>query len=57
MHLTGYYFLNGIAIIVYQTTQLSKFIEPAIIVILGFVVGIVLIAMYLPMFNMGNTIG
>ncbi|MGN7787317.1 type II secretion system F family protein [Niabella sp. 22666] len=41
----------------YQTTQLSKFIEPAIIVILGFVVGIVLIAMYLPMFNMGNTIG
>lgn len=41
----------------YQTTQLSKFIEPAIIVILGLVVGIVLIAMYLPMFNMGNTIG
>ncbi len=27
------------------------------IVIRGFVVGIVLIAMYLPMFNMGNTIG
>lgn len=41
----------------YQTSQLSKFIEPAIIVILGLVVGIVLIAMYLPMFNMGNTIG
>lgn len=41
----------------YQTTQLSKFIEPVIIVILGLVVGIVLIAMYLPMFNMGNTIG
>ncbi|ANH83662.1 general secretion pathway protein GspF [Niabella ginsenosidivorans] len=40
----------------YQTTQLSKFIEPVIIVILGLVVGIVLIAMYLPMFNMGNTI-
>ncbi|MFT4093086.1 MAG: type II secretion system F family protein [Niabella sp.] len=40
----------------YQTTQLSKFIEPAIIIILGLVVGIVLIAMYLPMFNMGNTI-
>ena len=41
----------------YQTAQLGKFIEPAIIVILGLVVGIVLIAMYLPMFNMGNTIG
>ncbi|MBO9620911.1 MAG: type II secretion system F family protein [Niabella sp.] len=40
----------------YQTTQLSKFIEPAIIIILGLVVGMVLIAMYLPMFNMGNTI-
>lgn len=40
----------------YQTTQLSKFIEPVIIVILGIVVGIVLIAMYLPMFNMGSTI-
>ena len=40
----------------YQTAQLSKFIEPAIIIILGLVVGVVLIAMYLPMFNMGNTI-
>jgi type IV pilus assembly protein PilC len=40
----------------FQTTQLSKFIEPVIIVVLGLVVGIVLIAMYLPMFNMGNTI-
>ncbi|MGC4233515.1 MAG: type II secretion system F family protein [Niabella sp.] len=41
----------------YQTAQLGKFIEPAISVILGLVVGVVLIAMYLPMFNMGNTIG
>ncbi|GAB3433161.1 type II secretion system F family protein [Niabella aquatica] len=41
----------------YQTMQISKFIEPAIIIILGLVVGVVLIAMYLPMFNMGNTIG
>ncbi|MCD2424446.1 type II secretion system F family protein [Niabella pedocola] len=40
----------------YQTTQLSKFIEPVIIIVLGLVVGVVLIAMYLPMFNMGNTI-
>lgn len=40
----------------YQTTQLSKFIEPAIIIILGLVVGVVLVAMYLPMFNMGGTI-
>ncbi|WP_300600654.1 type II secretion system F family protein [Niabella sp.] len=40
----------------YQTAQLSKFIEPVIIIVLGLVVGVVLIAMYLPMFNMGNTI-
>lgn len=40
----------------FQTTQLSKFIEPVIIITLGLVVGVVLIAMYLPMFNMGNTI-
>lgn len=38
----------------YQTTQLSKFIEPLIIVILGLVVGVVLVAMYLPMFTMGS---
>lgn len=40
----------------YQTTQLSKFVEPLIIIILGLVVGVVLVAMYLPMFNMGSTI-
>lgn len=40
----------------YQTGLLSKLIEPAIILILGVVVGVVLIAMYLPLFNMGETI-
>ena len=40
----------------YQSAQLSKFIEPVIIITLGLVVGLILIAMYLPMFKMGNTI-
>lgn len=39
----------------HQTAQLGKFIEPVIIVVLGLVVGLVLIAMYLPMFSVGNT--
>ncbi len=38
----------------YQTGMLSKFIEPVIIVVLGLVVGVILIAMYLPMFQMGQ---
>jgi type IV pilus assembly protein PilC len=40
----------------YQTTQFSKFVAPLIIIILGLVVGVVLVAMYLPMFNMGSAI-
>lgn len=40
----------------YATTQLGKFIEPAIILILGLLVGVVLVSMYLPLFNLGNSI-
>jgi type IV pilus assembly protein PilC len=40
----------------YQTTLLSKFIEPLIIVVLGLVVGLILIAMYLPLFKLGQAI-
>ena len=39
----------------YQTTMLSKFIEPLIIVILGLIVGTILIAMYLPLFKLGQS--
>jgi type IV pilus assembly protein PilC len=39
----------------YQTGMLSKFIEPLIIVILGLVVGVILIAMYLPLFKLGQS--
>jgi len=38
----------------YQATMLSKFIEPLIIVILGLIVGVILIAMYLPLFRLGQ---
>jgi type IV pilus assembly protein PilC len=38
----------------YQTNILSKFMEPMIIVVLGFVVGVILIAMYLPLFKLGQ---
>jgi type IV pilus assembly protein PilC len=38
----------------HQTNQLSKFIEPFIIVVLGLIVGIILIAMYLPLFKLGQ---
>lgn len=40
----------------HQTTMIGKFIEPAIILLLGLVVGLILIAMYLPLFSMGNMI-
>jgi type IV pilus assembly protein PilC len=39
----------------YQTSLLSKLIEPLIIVILGLVVGVILIAMYLPLFKLGQS--
>lgn len=38
----------------HQTGMLSKLLEPLIIVVLGFVVGLILIAMYLPMFRLGQ---
>lgn len=38
----------------YQANMLNKLLEPLIIVILGLVVGIVLIAMYLPLFKLGQ---
>jgi type IV pilus assembly protein PilC len=38
----------------YQTTMLSKFLEPLIIIVLGIVVGVILIAMYLPLFKLGQ---
>jgi len=39
----------------YQTNALSKLIEPLIVIILGLVVGFILVAMYLPMFEMSNS--
>lgn len=40
----------------HQTSVIGKFIEPAIILLLGLIVGLILIAMYLPLFSMGNMI-
>ena len=53
------YFFDKIAIqyteeIEYKTNTLSSAMEPLIIIFLGLVVGIILIAMYLPMFQMSN---
>jgi len=39
----------------YQTSLLSKFLEPMIIILLGFIVGVILIAMYLPLFKLGQS--
>lgn len=41
----------------YQLEILNKVIEPILIVFLGFVVAIVLLAMYLPLFQLGSQIG
>jgi type IV pilus assembly protein PilC len=40
----------------YQSGILLSFLEPALILILAIIVGFVLIAMYLPMFQIGNVI-
>lgn len=40
----------------YRTKLMGTIIEPAIIVIIGAVVGIIMVAMYLPMFNLSNVI-
>ncbi|WP_184550905.1 type II secretion system F family protein [Mucilaginibacter sp. FT3.2] len=39
----------------YQTASLSSLMEPLFIIVVGFLVGVIMIAMYLPMFQMGNT--
>jgi len=39
----------------YKTTTLSSMMEPLIIIFLGFIVGVILIAMYLPLFQMSNS--
>jgi len=39
----------------YKTSTLSSMMEPLIIIFLGVVVGIILIAMYLPLFQMSNS--
>lgn len=39
----------------YQTSTISTILEPIIIIFLGLVVGLILIAMYLPMFQMSNS--
>lgn len=37
--------------------QLSSLMEPIIMVVLGSVIGVLLVAMYLPLFNLGNVVG
>ncbi|SUA44414.1 PilG [Neisseria zoodegmatis] len=37
--------------------QLSSLMEPIIMVVLGSIIGIILVAMYLPLFNLGNVVG
>ena len=37
--------------------SLSSLMEPIIMVVLGSIVGVILVAMYLPLFNMGDAIG
>ena len=39
----------------YQTNAIGSLLEPLIIIVLGLVVGVILIAMYLPMFQMSNS--
>lgn len=40
----------------YRTKLLGTVIEPLIIVIIGLVVGVIMVSMYLPMFNLSNVI-
>lgn len=37
--------------------SLSSMMEPLIMVVLGGIVGVILVAMYLPLFNLGNVVG
>lgn len=41
----------------HRTTMLGSLLEPFLIIFLGLIVGFILIAMYLPMFNLSSTIG
>lgn len=38
-------------------TTLTNLLEPLLIIVLGLVVGVILVSMYLPMFQLSNTIG
>lgn len=38
----------------YQTTIIGKIMEPLILLIIGSIVGLILVAMYMPMFNLSN---
>jgi len=40
----------------YRTKLIGTIIEPLIIVIIGLVVGVIMVAMYMPMFNLSNVI-
>ena len=37
--------------------NLSAMMEPIIMVVLGGIVGVILVALYLPLFNLGNVVG
>ena len=39
----------------YKTSTLSSMMEPLIIIFLGLIVGVILVSMYLPLFQMSNT--
>lgn len=43
--------------VAYQSATIASLLEPLIIIFLGLLVGTILIAMYLPMFQMGDIIG
>lgn len=40
----------------YKTKLIGTIIEPLIIVLIGLVVGVIMVAMYMPMFNLSNVI-
>ena len=39
----------------YKTTALSSMMKPLIIIFLGLIVGVILVSMYLPLFQMSNS--
>ena len=43
--------------VIQQSRLVSTFLEPFIIVIVGVIIGILLVAMYLPMFKLSSVIG